>query len=301
MAKKTEHEMAEAIHSTMKSIDEVMRKSGFIGNVSSATEDKNSESHSSMEKTDDEDADDKMEKMDPEDGMSEQQYESPDQADAEMGAEAGMGDEGMDQEQDMGMDQEPGMEEGEGDSAELAEHFSSMSDEELGMLQSALEQEMATRQGGMDQEQDMGMDQDQGQDMGMEQEPEMEKNYKDDYLKLTKSFNGMMKKMESLNKTVSTLSNEVTTLRKSRKNVASKVAISRRSDALEKSAPAKGKTERLNKSETEEFLLGQMRERKSSAVDRWTMIDLHHVNSDVDLASFQDNLIRKGVQFPEIK
>lgn len=260
--------LEQAIRQSIAGIDEILAKSGHSMNAKEApnSEDQGSES---------------LKKMDPNDGLAEEQYESPDEADAEMDAE--MGEE---------VDEDPSAMEGGEDDAwmeEMAQHASMLQPEQLQALIALLSHI-----------QESGMGEEEGMDMGAEEqpEPEMEKNYKEDYLKLTKSVQNSVNKLAG---TVEKLSKDVQSMKSGRKVVQNKAAASRRSgqEALEKSAPAAKKVERLNKSETQEFLMNEIRNR-NSLVDRHTIINLNYVNDDNSLAKFQDDLTRKGVNFPKL-
>ena len=278
---KNKVELEKAIKDTLSDITEVLAKSGYP--LGDAKEDSHSEDQGSeLQKADDEDCDD-LKKMDPNAAPAEEQFESPEQASAEMGMEG----EGY---------EEGGYEEGGDDMGEMQEHMSQMSDEELGEMIQMLSQEQETRSAAQQEGPEAGFEEEGGMPP---QEPEMEKGYKDDYLKLTKSLSGISGAIEKINATVGKLAKDVTTIKKGRKRVTSKAAVSQRIEALSKSDPAPKAVERLTKSETSDFLVSEVR-RGSDVVNTRTIIDLGYVENDDQLAQFQNSLTKQGVKFPTV-
>lgn len=231
---------------------------------------------------------------------------APEMQGAPQGDEGAPAPEGQDDgapapEGDMGAE---GQDEGGDMMAQIAQEASSLSDEELDMLLHALMSEKDGRhagggddgQGAPPPEGDMG---DQGGGMAppqepMEQEPEQKSlamSMKEEFKKLNKSFNDQV---ASLRKSVDGLKAENAQLRRASQTPTSKPAASNKVEVLQKSAP---KIERLNKSETLDFLMGQVRSGNRN-VNRDDVAMANACKNDADLQYVHDSLKSKGIEVP---
>jgi len=246
------------VQSTMKEINDILAKSGY-----------------GMAK-----AEDEPEEAEMQDSAPEQSFESPEETGDEMASQEAPGEAEMAPE---GSEMAP--EEGSEDpAAEMKEHISSMSDEELDMMMQMLTEEQAMRQGGEDQ------------GMGMESAPApapapVEKSsHKEDYLKLQKSVSAMNSTVEKLNK-------EIADLKKAKAKPASKMAPTNSTQVLNKSSrPAQ--MQRLNKSDTMDFLMQKVRQ-KDPLVNSSVMAEVNATHSDEELHGVQARLEKLGLQFPK--
>lgn len=101
---------------------------------------------------------------------------------------------------------------------------------------------------------------------------------------------------KSLAKSVATLANEVASLKSAKPRVANKPAATNVTP-MQKSNTPKTVT-RLSKSETQDYLLGQMRA-KNKNVSSADVAAVTSCKSEADLAKVQDSLKIKGISLPE--
>jgi hypothetical protein len=172
--------------------------------------------------------------------------------------------------------------EGEEESS-LQDHLASMEDEELHELVDAAIAELESRMGA-----------------GAEQEPAAEENPSNNM-----EPNPMAEQMENMQKSIAALTDMVSRqseeLKKSVKAPAPKVANSKpipsnRVEVLSKSVE---KPQRLNKSETAEFLLNQQR-KGNSIVNSQILAKANSVKNEEDLHMLQDQLTKAGLAFPKL-
>jgi hypothetical protein len=81
------------------------------------------------------------------------------------------------------------------------------------------------------------------------------------------------------------------------KTIVQTAVSSNRSQAVEKNN-AQPASQRLTKSQTESFLLGQIRSGNKSASSR-DLIDLNYVKSDEELSAFHERLRAAGMNIPK--
>jgi len=115
-----------------------------------------------------------------------------------------------------------------------------------------------------------------------------------------KSMRMMKAAIDKMCKSVESISSEVQSLRKSAQAPVAPKRIARAAatgpvEALEKSTPV---AQRLNKSETVEFLMS-LQKSKSPHVNTSLITQVHGARSDEELHRLQDGLALKGVQVPK--
>jgi hypothetical protein len=173
--------------------------------------------------------------------------------------------------------------------AELAAHAQSLSDEELDQMIQLLMQEKDTRGAAQAPEAEGQM-----APPAAPQDMEAQKAMKEDYAKMHKSMSVVIESLEKLTKEVESIK-----AKPAAKAPVQKAVVTNSQQVMQKSGSAPAKSvQRLSKSETESFLLGRMRVRDPNVNTR-TITDLGYVNSDAELASFQDSLAKQGVEFPK--
>ena len=174
--------------------------------------------------------------------------------------------------------------------AELAAHAQSLSDEELDQMIQLLMQEKDTRGAAQAPAAEGQMP-----PPAAPQDMEAQKAMKEDYAKMHKSMSVVIESLEKLTKEV-----EAIKAKPAAKPAVQKAVVTNSQQVMQKSGSAPAKSvQRLNKSETESFLLGRMRARDPNVTTR-DVTNLGYVNSDAELASFQDSLTKAGVEFPKL-
>lgn len=179
-------------------------------------------------------------------------------------------------------------EEGAGDDdmmSQISQEASQLSDEELDMMLHALMSEKDTR-GAQGQDPAAGMDPAAAgappaapAPAPQPQEKSLAMSMKEEFNKLNKSFNSQI---EDLKKSVSNLQSENIKLKQAQKHPTSKPAASNRVEVLEKSVKA---PQRLNKSEAQNYLLGEMRKgNKSVTSDLVATFGAAHSENDMNYA-----------------
>lgn len=125
----------------------------------------------------------------------------------------------------------------------------------------------------------------------------------DDAMKsMQKSVDDMQKNMDKMAKShkadVERLTKELASAKQRASTVVTKPAATNTAqvEALTKSQPVK---QRLTKSETKDFILGRMRQGDKS-VTVSDMSTLNLIKDDATLASFQDDLKKRGISLPEL-
>lgn len=178
-------------------------------------------------------------------------------------------EEGMEQPEEEGMEMpEEGM--GEEDPSELiAEYASGMSDEELSSLIEMLSQQLQGRQ-----------------------QPEQEVAEK------SADFSGLQKSIEMLSSKIEKMGQ---TKEAPKRKVATKAATNQRVEALEKSTKTEKKPvmKRLNKSQTQDFILGQIKKGNANANSK-QILDLQYIHTDEELNEYQDALVAHGLELPKL-
>lgn len=178
--------------------------------------------------------------------------------------------------------------------ADLATEAKGLSDEELDKL---LEVLMAEKQGrGAGQQEQAPMEGPAEAAPAPEADP-AQKSMKDDYAKLGKSIEALVGTVEAISKKVDSLSAKPAAAPK----VTTKAPAANAQDVqvLHKSAPVAAAPKRLTKSETTDFLEGQLRKR-NPLVDRNSMMDVVATKSEEELHAVQDKLIKQGIEFPKL-
>lgn len=172
--------------------------------------------------------------------------------------------------------------------AELAAHAQSLSDEELDQMIQLLMQEKDQRSAAQ------APAEGQAPAAPAPAEDEAQKAMKEEYAKMHKSMSVVIDSLEKLTKEV-----EAIKTKPAAKPAVQKAVVTNSQQVMQKSGTVAAKAvQRLNKSETEAFLLGRIRA-KDPMVSSRTLIDLNYVQSDADLGNFQDSLVKQGVQFPQ--
>ena len=187
-----------------------------------------------------------------------------------------MGEQPMEEPAPEGME---GQEEGQDDASQILELAAQLPDEDLNSLIEMLSQELSSRQQG----------QEQGQEQAPVQQPvdEMAQKSQAQIADLQKSLKVAMGEIEALKKSVATKP----------KTIVQTAVSSNRSQAVEKNN-AQPVSQRLTKSQTESFLLGQIRSGNKSASSR-DLIDLNYVKSDEELSAFHERLRAAGMNIPK--
>lgn len=182
--------------------------------------------------------------------------------------------------------------EGQGDEmAELAAHAQSLSDEELDQMIQLLMQEKDQRGAA---QAPAAEGQAPAAPAPAPAEDEAQKAMKEDYAKMHKSMSVVIESLEKLTKEVESIKTKPAA-----KAPAQKAVVTNSQQVMQKSGTAPAKVaQRLNKSETEAFLLGRIRA-KDPVVNSRTVLDLNYVQSEAELGQFQDALAKQGVQFPQ--
>lgn len=225
--------------------------------------------------------DDKMKKADPEEEQT-PPAPAPEEAPAEEFAPAQEGEQAPAQE--MPGDEQPEGEEGQGEEETVEQHAESMSDEELDMMLQVLSAEKEKRASAQTApEQAPPAQEGQGQ---------LEMSLKDDYAKMQKSMNDMSAQLAKVTEELVSFKTPTKTSK-----VTSKVTASNTKDiqVLEKSSAV---AKRLSKSETIDFLHGQIRKR-NPLVSSDVVADVNLARTDSELAAIQDSLAVKGLEFPK--
>jgi hypothetical protein len=192
------------------------------------------------------------------------------------GAPAPEGDEG----QEGAPEGTEGQEGGEDHQAALMQQVKEMPDEELDHMLEVMMAEKEARSASQGAP-------DQGQPQPQPAPEPAEKSYGAD---LAKSMSAMAQAVQSLTKEVQTLK----TASKPAVKVTSKPAATS-VKVLEKSAP---QPKRLAKSETVQFLLGQVRA-KNPLVTSTHIAQVNNIHDDESLAQWQDRMALEGLKFPE--
>lgn len=258
MATKKEQEYVQAIQNTMAAIDEVLAKSGW---------------------NDGED----MEKADgdmPQDEMGAQADDA--MAGAETPSEGAPAP-------DAGMP--PDAAPGAGQDQDLASMAAEMSDEELQMMVEVLQSELANRQG---QGAPEGAP---APDAGMPpaapaapapEEKSLAMSMKSEYAKMAKSIEALTATVEALTKAT-----------KPAAKPAARPAAANRDNVqvLEKSTPAASTSSKLSKSETENFLLGEMRN-GNRKVNSSLISDVGYANTPAALRAVHEEIRKMGITLP---
>jgi hypothetical protein len=178
--------------------------------------------------------------------------------------------------------------------AEMSQHAKEMSDEELDMMLQLLMAEKESR--GASQEQAPEQQAPEAAQQEQEFPEEAQKSMKEDFAKLTKSIDSVLEK-------IGKVSADVENLKKKPAATVTKPAASnpRKVQVLEKSATSNGNkpVERLNKSETVEFLQNQIRQ-GSRIVTASDVADFTYANSQADVENLQKSLAKRGVEFPKL-
>lgn len=198
----------------------------------------------------------------------------------------------------------------QGDEQSLEQQAQELADEELDMMIEVLMSEKQRRQGGSaDGAPDMGAPPPADAAGGGAPPPPEDPAMKSAALAKGKDFSSemtkMAKSMNSVLAAVDTLSKEVAKLKTPAKvaPVAAKPAVTNRQQVLEKSTPsaaASTKTpQRLNKSESIDFLIGEVR-KGNKIVDRDTVAEFNLAKSDEQLHDMQIALEKRGLAFPKI-
>ena len=227
---------------------------------------------------------DKMEKAEP--GEEEMPAPAPaPEASGEMPPAAAEGEPAPESEM-MGEEGAPEGEAGQEESAE--QHAESMSDEELDMMLQILSQEKEKRAAAQAAPAE-GAAPAPGEGSP---EGQMQMSMKDDYAKMHKSMTEMSAQLAEVSKELAAVKNAP----KSNGKVTTKAAASNHKDVqvLEKSSPV---AKRLSKSETIEFLQGQIRKRHP-AVSAMLVAEVNLANPE-ELTAIQDRLAIQGVDFPK--
>ena len=187
-----------------------------------------------------------------------------------------MGEQPMEEPAPEGME---GQEEGQDDASQILELAAQLPDEDLNSLIEMLSQELSSRQQG----------QEQGQEQAPVQQPvdEMAQKSQAQIADLQKSLKAAVGEIEALKKSVATKP----------KTIVQTAVSSNRSQAVEKNN-AQPASQRLTKSQTESFLLGQIRSGNKSASSR-DLIDLNYVKSDEELSAFHERLRAAGMNIPK--
>lgn len=221
-------------------------------------------------------------------------------AEVDAGMETSPQDDGQISEGEMGAEGEGEM----GGAEEMAMHMSEMTDEGLHTILEIIEAELSKRSGaaeGGEMGADPAMDKgDYAMGKSDEDEDDMEKNTKEDYMKMAKSVTEMGAAMK-------VMADEIKSLRKSQPakksqgNVTSKPAATAKPQVqvLNKSDEPTKQPERLGKSDTVDFLNEQIRNgnRQVKSDHVWAA---HSATSEQDLWAIQDDLRKKGLEFPKL-
>lgn len=269
-------EVHEALKKTLADIEDMLAKS------------------SSLQKAEDKKEEKKEDKMEKAEGDEQEQQAPVEQeaapeapaAPAEMAPEAPA-------------EQAPAAEgqEGEQSQEESAEqHASSLSDEELDMMLQVLMAEKEKRSSAQSEGQE-GQEQSQEAPAQEAQPEQMQMSMKDDYAKMHKSMESLVSMVTDLKAEVAASKAAPAAQKPAQAKTTSKAAASNLKDVqvLEKSTPV---AKRLSKSETNEFLQGQIR-KKNPLVSSKNIVDLNYINSDEELHAMQDELTKKGLEFPK--
>jgi hypothetical protein len=180
--------------------------------------------------------------------------------------------------------------------AELQEIISQMSEEELQHLAALVQEILESKKAPAPEGQPAPAP--EGQPAPAPAPNEFEKSLKGDLAALTKS-------MQAIAVTVESLSKEIKEVKKAPKSpiVTSKpVAMNVKGyEVLEKSTSGESgkKQERLNKSETIEFLMGKIG-KGEKYITSDTIATVNAIREEKELHAFQDALTKKGVQFPKL-
>lgn len=179
--------------------------------------------------------------------------------------------------------------EGQGDEmAELSAHAQSLSDEELDQMIQLLMQEKDSRGAAAPEA--------QAPDMAPPAAPAPD-------MEAQKSMNAMHKSMSVVISSLEKLTKEVEAIKTAKpaaKPAVQKAVVTNTQQVMQKSGSVATKpVERLNKSETESFLMGRMRAGDRNITTR-DITNLNYVQSDAELKSYQDALTKQGVVFPKI-
>lgn len=172
--------------------------------------------------------------------------------------------------------------------AELSAHAQSLSDEELDQMIQLLMQEKDSRGAAAPEA--------AAPDMAPPAAPAPD-------MEAQKSMNAMHKSMSIVINSLEKLTKEVEAIKTAKpaaKPVAQKAVVTNTQQVMQKSGSVAAKpVERLNKSETESFLMGRMRAGDRNITTR-DITNLNYVQSDAELKSYQDALTKQGVVFPKI-
>jgi len=173
----------------------------------------------------------------------------------------------------------------EGDTDEMMQEIASLSDEQLQELLEALSQEAAKRSSA-------GAPAGGEPPMAPPAAPgaeEMERSIKSEFANLKKSLSDLQGEISKLRK-------ENDELKKSRR-VTAKPALTRTVEAMQKSGKASTVGARLSKSETQEYLLGQIRN-KNRAVTSADVASVTACRTEDELHQVQDDLKVRGIALP---
>ncbi|MEM4379608.1 MAG: hypothetical protein QXL01_02845 [Thermoplasmatales archaeon] len=265
-------DVMEALKKTLSDIEDIMAKSANLAKAEDKKEDekedkKEDEKEDKMEKAED----DELKEEFPESALPSEKPTPSIESEPAQSEQPSQEDE---------MSQE--------ESAE--QHASSLSDEELDMMLQVLMAEKEKRSSSQSSESQPETESHQSD------EQKLEMSMKDDYAKMHKS-------MESLTQIVSDLKNEIIGLKTgkvekpaSQSKITSKAAASNLKDVqvLEKSAPV---AKRLSKSETLNFLQGQIRKR-NPLVNSMLIAEVN-LATEEEIPAIQDRLALEGLEFPK--
>lgn len=201
---------------------------------------------------------------------------------------------------------EAGAEQAQGEDqweAEMAQHAQEMSDEELDklleMLMAEKEARSASQEGEMAPEgAEAGEQAAPEMEAPAEEEPqfeEAEKSMKEDFLKLSKSLDMVLEKIGGLSAKVE----KIESVAPAKKTVSKPAASNRQVQVLEKSNKPAESVARLTKSESIEFLLGEMK-KGNQLVDSRVITDFSYAQSQDEVNELQKSMAKRGLEFPKI-
>jgi chemotaxis protein histidine kinase CheA len=258
-----EKQALEAVMKTTAEIEDLLRKSGY-GDLSKAAPEEEGSQADAIE----------------------------DQAQAPEGAEAAA-PEAPAEEAPEGAGEAHGEPDGDESHAAMQAQAKELSDEELELMLSVLTAEKETRGAGAE----AAAPEAQAPAAPAAPAP-AEKSMKDDFAKLNKS-------VQQMADSIAKLTGEVTALKTAKpasKPATTKPVASNGVQVLEKSqsAPSKpSKVERLNKSESIEFLLNELK-KGNQLVNSGVVAEMNLMKSQEDVNEYQDRLTRQGLSFPKL-